>query len=289
MEGIGYVLLAITMPIVIARVISEKSRPLAMGIWGTFIPGGIALSMLASQFFPGQWRPLWWVTCIYALIALAVLLFYVVPSLKRQQHDRPAAAQHDGLYTSVFSRDPLLLAASFMLYSMLFVTLVTFLPTVLSESSRLTVEQATTVSVYIVLCNIAGNLTGGWLIGRGVALKLVLMAAIVGAGLFAGLVFIDVLDLSLRVTSGLLACYLGGMLPAAVFASIATFVAPQKSGLLLGVVFQALACGQVAGPVTLAALVETTGSWQSGVVYFFLLALAGCIVLLRFQSRKKNE
>jgi len=287
-EGIGYVLLAIAIPILITRVINEKLRPVAMGVWGTFIPGGVALSLLVAPLFPNQWRPLWWMTCIYAVVSVTVLLIFVLPFIKRQHSSRQApVAQQSVLYTSVFSRDPLLLAMSFMLYSMFFVTLVTFLPTVLTESSDLTIQTATSLSVFVALCNIVGNLTGGWLIGRGVPLKLVLMVALVGSCLLSSLVFLEALNLWIRITSGLLACFIGGMLPAAVFSSIASFVPAQKSGLLLGVVFQALGCGQVAGPVTLAALVEKSGSWQYGVLYFVCLALLGFVLLLNFQSRKK--
>ena len=287
-EGIGYVLLAIAIPILITRVINEKLRPVAMGVWGTFIPGGVALSLLVAPLFPNQWRPLWWMTCIYAVVSVTALLIFVLPFIKRQRSSRQASvAQQNVLYTSVFSRDPLLLAMSFMLYSMFFVTLVTFLPTVLTESSDLTIQTATSLSVFVALCNIAGNLTGGWLIGKGVPLKLVLMVALVGSCLLSSLVFLEALSLWIRITSGLLACFIGGMLPAAVFSSIASFVPAQKSGLLLGVVFQALGCGQVAGPVTLAALVEKSGSWQYGVLYFVCLALLGFVLLLNFQSRKK--
>ena len=287
-EGIGYVLLAIAIPILITRVINEKLRPVAMGVWGTFIPGGVALSLLVAPLFPNQWRPLRWMTCIYAVVSVAVLLIFILPFIKRQHSSRQApVAQQNVLYTSVFSRDPLLLAMSFMLYSMFFVTLVTFLPTVLTESSDLTIQTATSLSVFVALCNIAGNLTGGWLIGKGVPLKLVLMVALVGSCLLSSLVFLEALNLWVRIASGLLACFIGGMLPAAVFSSIASFVPAQKSGLLLGVVFQALGCGQVAGPVTLAALVEKSGSWQYGVLYFVCLALLGFVLLLNFQSRKK--
>ena len=289
-EGVGYVLLAIATPILIARVINEKSRPVAMGGWGTFLPGGVALSMFIAPLFPDQWRPLWWVTCIYAAVAIVVLLTFVLPYIRRLTRCQPApVTEQSALYTAVFCRDPLLLAASFMFYSMFFVTLVTFLPTVLSESSSLTIKAATSFSVFVVLCNILGNLTGGWLIGRGVSLQLVLRVALVGSCLLASLVFLQVLNVWLRIACGLLACYLGGMLPAAVFSSIARFVPAQKSGLLLGVVFQALGCGQVAGPVTLAALVEKSGSWQTGVLYFLCLAVAGFVVLLNFQSRKELD
>ncbi len=289
-EGTGYILLAISVPILIARVITEKSRPLAMGLWGTFIPGGIALSMLISvvtqHYYTEQWRPLWWFGCGLAVVCVVLLIGYVLPMLRATGNAsaNSSAAAHQPLYQSVFARDPILLAVCFGLYSMFFVTLVTYLPTVLTETSDFSIQSANRVSVFVVLCNILGNLIGGWLIGRGVALKTTLQIALLGAGCFSSLVFIESLAVNTRIACGLLACLTGGLLPASVFASIARFVPAHKSGLLLGVVFQALSAGQVAGPVVLASLVEFNGSWRWGAAYFASLVVTSIIVLAFFQK-----
>lgn len=289
-EGIGYILLAISIPILIAKVISEKSRPLAMGLWGTFIPGGVALSMLLSvivqNYTVEQWRPLWWFACGMSLFCLVLLIFAVLPVLKAVDQEKVTAngtSVAPALHHSVFERDPILLAVCFGLYSMFFVTLVTYLPTVLTETSTLSVQHATRVSVFVVMCNILGNLLGGWLIGRGVRLKSILTFALLGSCLCSSVVFIEQVAVQVRVGCGLLACLTGGMLPASVFASIPRFVPAQKSGLLLGVVFQTLSAGQVAGPVVLASLVEFMGAWWSGAVYFFFVAVVSAIVLWFFQ------
>ena len=291
-EGIGYILLAISIPVLIAKVTSEKSRPMAMGIWGTFIPGGVALSMLVALVVQNgwteQWRPLWWFTCLLAIVCIVLLAIFVLPVLKSIDNtasSATAALSKPVLYSSVFQRDPLLLAVSFMLYSMLFVTLVTYLPTVLVETSDTQLQIATRITVFVVLANIVGNLIGGWLIGRGVRLKTLLTIALIGACLFACVVFLDEFSVLIRTGCGLLACLFGGMLPAAVFASISRFVPVQKAGLLLGVVFQALGTGQVGGPILLAALVEQMDNWRWGTVYFLLLGLVSGIVLYCFQRQ----
>ncbi len=295
-EGIGYILLAISIPILIAKVIGEKSRPLAMGLWGTFIPGGVALSMLASvivqNYYADQWRPLWWIACGIALLCLCVLIIFILPVLKSVDNERATLAappSQPALYQSVFERDPILLAISFALYSMFFVTLVTYLPTVLTETSGLSVQNATRVSVFVVLCNILGNLLGGWLIGRGVRLKVILTFALMGSCLCSSVVFLEQVSVPGRVGCGLLACLSGGMLPASVFASISRFVPARKSGLFLGVVFQALSAGQVAGPVVLASLVERLGSWWWGAVYFISVAVLSGIVLWFFQPGSARQ
>jgi len=294
-EGVGYILLAISILVLIAKITNEKSRPMAMGIWGTFIPGGVALSMLVAlvmqNSWTNQWRPLWWFTCVLASVCLVLLVVFVLPALKATHCSSSSATAVDhkpALHASVFERDPLLLAASFMLYSMFFVSLVTYLPTVLTETSDMQVKTATRLSAFVALFNILGNLLGGWFIGRKVRLKLVLIAALIGASLFSSVVFLDEFHISIRVGCGLFACLFGGMLPASVFASVATFVPPKKAGLLLGVVLQALGTGQVIGPIAMAALVEHMGSWRWGAVYFVFLAIVSAVVLRRFQVRNQK-
>ena len=292
-EGIGYILLAISIPVLIAGVTTEKSRPMAMGIWGTFIPGGVALSMLVALIvqngWADEWRPLWWFTCLLAVVCVVLMAFFVLPVLKSQRlltASTAAAGAKTALYSSVFERDPLLLAVCFMLYSMLFVTLVTYLPTVLVETSDTQLQTATQITVFVVLANIIGNLTGGWLIGNGVQLKTLLTAALTCASLSAAAVFLDELNVSVRTGCGLLACLSGGMLPAAVFASITGFVPAKKAGLLLGVILQALGTGQVAGPVLMAALVTGMDSWRWGTAYFLCLGFVSIIVVRSFQRQK---
>ena len=294
-EGIGYILLAISIPVLIAKVTSEQSRPVAMGIWGTFMPGGVALSMLVALIVQNgwveQWRPLWWFTCLLAVACVALMVLFVLPVLKSIDSSTAtsaAAVSKPALYASVAERDPLLLAVSFMLYSMFFVTLVTYLPSVLAETSDVQLQAATRITVFAALFNIAGNLLGGWLIGTGVRLKTLLTTALIGASLFASAVFLEELSVEIRIVCGLLACLSGGILPASVFASISGFVPVKKAGLLLGVVFQALGTGQVAGPVLLAVLVEQTGNWRWGSVYFICLGFVSAVVLGFFQRQKSK-
>lgn len=292
-EGFGYILLAISMPILIAKVVDARSRPLAMGVWGSFIPGGVALSMVAALIVQNngaeEWRPLWWLTALLAVLCLVLTTLFVVPVLRSVAHRQASTKtmkSEGALYTSVFQRDPVLLAISFLLYSMFFVTLVTYLPTVLVETSAVGLDTATRLSVFVVLFNILGNLLGGWLIGKGVGLKRLLITALIGASLFSSVVFLEGVNVPVRVACGLLACLCGGMLPASVFASVASFVSTKQSGLLLGVIFQALGTGQVAGPVLMAALVEQMNSWRWGAVYYVCLAVVSAVVLSRFQAQK---
>ncbi len=282
-EGVGFVLMAISVPVLITRVVNEKSRPIAMGMWGTFIPGGIALSMLIAPFFENQWRSIWWFSCALMLVCLIGLLVIVVPVLKGIEQSPQTQNPPTPRYPSVLSRDPILLALSFLLYSSFFIALITYLPTLLSETAFMSQRAATITSAAVVVFNAFGNIFSGIMISRGAALKTVLTTALLGATLFAGVVFSDWVYLPIRVLSGMLACFLGGMLPAAVFTSVPSFVSARKSGVLFGLVYQAMGCGQVMGPLLMAAVVEGGGHWRWGTLFYVGLAAIALLVMNVFQ------
>jgi MFS family permease len=60
-EGVGFMMVIIGAPSLIAAVTQEKDRRLALGAWGAFMPGGIALAtwLAPSVMAHAGWRGLW--------------------------------------------------------------------------------------------------------------------------------------------------------------------------------------------------------------------------------------
>ncbi len=286
-EGIGYVSIAIAMPAFVGRVCSDALRPMAMGVWGTFVPGGIAISLLLSPVLlpVGGWRALWVVGSVFALTCLLLLLLVVRPAVQRldggaggQSGDAPSTVA----LGSVFRRNPLLLAGCFAVYSANFTGLTVFLPTLWADAEILAIESAARMAAFVVAMNILGNLTGGWLNSIGVPLRLLLSLALLGSSLFAGLVFALDVPLGVQVLSAIISVFLGGMLPATIFASASVFAqVPAQTGLILGLVFQGAAFGQVFGPVLFGAVVDYFADWQMAALYFIATSIIA-LVLIRF-------
>lgn len=278
-EGIGFVAIAVSMPAFIGSVCDQRNRPLAMGVWGTFVPGGVAISLLVSPvLLPiGGWRSLWWAGSVVAVGGM-ILIFYTL---------KPAAQRISGTTNrempkirSVLTRGPLILTACFAIYSATFVALTTFLPTLWTETGGMALNSATRLSALVVVMNILGNLTGGWLNSRGVAIRQVLLWALVGAGLCACIVYIDELPLAGQLLGAGACVFLGGMLPATLFASVSSYAPSQAhSGLILGLFFQGAGLGQVFGPVLFGATVDYFGSWHAAPV-FFMVAIVIAVLLL---------
>ncbi|MDH3388975.1 MAG: MFS transporter, partial [Gammaproteobacteria bacterium] len=60
-EGFGFILAIVALPSLISGSSNDRSRPLAMGLWGAFMPAGIGASMLITPVLLEWhgWRGLW--------------------------------------------------------------------------------------------------------------------------------------------------------------------------------------------------------------------------------------
>ncbi len=279
LEGFGFVAVAVSMPAFIGRVCGDHIRPMAMGVWGAFIPTGVTVSLLLSPFLlqAGGWRAVWWAGSAAALVMCVVALFTIRPAHRAMS---AASVQARPQITSVFRRQPLLLAACFGLYSCTFVAVTTFLPTFWVESVAMTPGSAARLSAAVVVMNILGNLTGGWLCSRGVALRPLLAIALFGGGLSACLVFYNGLPVAGQVIAACCCTCLSGILPATLFANVAKIApTPAHSGLIVGLFFQGASLGQVFGPALFGGLLDFFGGWNAAPVLFISVMLAAAVLL----------
>jgi MFS family permease len=71
-EGLGFLTVTVAAPTLVVGVVAPQGRGRAMAVWGTFMPVGIALVMLAAPLLTAiGWRGFW-------LVNAAVLLVYAV-------------------------------------------------------------------------------------------------------------------------------------------------------------------------------------------------------------------
>src|SRR5947209_7473754 len=130
-EGIGFLMVVIGAPTLIARLTHPADAKLAFGIWGAYMPAGQTFMILAAPLLlaPFGWRGLW--------IANAVLVagFAVVMARATRRLPPPAARPIVSLWRDI--RDtatapgPLLLAGIFGCYALQYLAVMGFLPTIL--------------------------------------------------------------------------------------------------------------------------------------------------------------
>ena len=286
-EGLGFILAIVALPSLIGRSARDRDRPLAMGLWGAFMPAGIGLSMLITPLLVDWhgWRGLWNDVGLI-LLAWSVLMYLTFHKLP------PASATGSDL--GAFVRNalrlgPLLVVAGFVCYSSLYQSLTAFLPTMLVTGYEVPLARAANLGALVVVGNIIGNVGAGWLIGRGATPWKLLVVSFVMMGICAMLVFTSATPPAFKIVAGFLFSACGGMFPGTAFVLAARFSpSPALMALMAGFMLQGAGLGQTLGPMLVSSVVERAGSWDHAnlVVLGFALIGLSCALLLRRQSQE---
>lgn len=308
-EGVGALAVFVAAPVLIARSVSARDARLAFGVWGCFMPTGMALMVVLTPLFlapPGLgadglgadgwglagWRGLWIANA--AILALFALVLWVgtraaapmlassglAPSGSQPGRARGTALWRD-IRLTIAAPGPVLLALCFATYAGNYLAVLGFLPTFLIEERAFDPGAAAVLTAIAIAVNIFGNLLGGWLLHRG-ARRWVLIAissAIMGAssiGIYSTQVPDEARYLLCLAFSGL-----GGMLPASIFAGAPALApGPDQLGATNGLVVQGSNLGQLLVPPALAALVVASGGWQASPWLIAGLSTIGVVLAL---------
>jgi CP family cyanate transporter-like MFS transporter len=283
-EGLGFILAVVALPSLISRSTTDRSRPLAMGLWGAFMPAGIGLSMLVTPplLELHGWRGLWNDVGFIMLLWCAVLFIAF-----------RSAASKPGIHLSttdfianVLRLGPLLVVAGFVCYSSLYQSLTAFLPTILVTDYSVPLAQAARFGALVVVGNVIGNVSAGWLIGRGFAPWKLLTVSFIAMGLCATLVFATTSDPLLKTIAGFLFSAFGGLFPGTAFVLAARYsIHPSHMALMAGLMLQGAGIGQTIGPMMVSSAVEFSGSWNSANLLVVSFAAIGLVSAWLLRSR----
>jgi len=168
-EGIGYLMVVIAAPSLIALVAGRDSAA-ALALWSTFVPVGIALGTGLSGVAADLvgWRP---ILVVWALAALAIL-----PGTLRL----PAMAEHRQNRLAVPPPAVWALAVGFGFYTTLEVGVLAMLPAYLTEARNFAIGPAGTITGITSAATIAGSYAAARLMRRSAGRPLTL----IGLGLF---------------------------------------------------------------------------------------------------------
>jgi len=268
LAGVGYLLVVVAGPSLMAALAERRHQPVALSLWGTFVPVGIALAGIATASFAyAGWRALFAVDA--ALLAATLLAASRLRS--------PSSHAADQQIPPGSLRAALPLALSFFCFALLFLALAGMLPAYLVERRGLTAAAAGQIVALATALGIAGSFaaaalmhrgaTPGWLIAFGLATSTA--AAIVA--------FRAEFGLSVSIAGFALSFALGGLVPSAAFAAVPRLApTPRAIGPINGLVAQAGSLGSLAGPPVLALWVGIAG-WAWAPVLLVAVATAGAI------------
>ncbi len=269
-EGLGFLLITVAGPTLLGRLVPAADRNAALALWSCFMPAGIALAMLTGPRFD-DWRSLW--------TAAALVTGLIMPAVGWAVPQAPAGAEGSrppARVAEVWRSLPL--AASFLLYSLMFFALFSFLPVLLQQ--RLQVGPATVglLAALASAANIVGNLAAGLLLQR-------LSRAALGGGaaLTMGLcalgIFLPVLDPWAAFALCLLFSAVGGLIPASLLSAVPQQCAtPAQAALAVGLLMQGSNLGQALGPLLVGRAVDSHG-WPAAAAWVAAAALAMVVTL----------
>jgi MFS family permease len=279
-EGVGFVVIVIAGPTLIAAAANRRQQRLAIGMWGTYMGTGMVIVMVLAPALLETlgWRGLWRVNSALTFAFAIVIVFITWGAVLPSDPGPMGRVSLAGLGRTLGRPGPWLLAACFFTYTLQWMGVIAWLPTFLIEEQGRPVLESTLLAALVIAVNVPGNLTGAWLLHRGVPrwLTIAFASGIMGL-LAAGALASDAPD-GLKYVMCLGFSYLGGILPASVLAGAPVHAAgPAFIGLTNGVLVQGANIGSLMGPPMVAALVSAGGDWRAP---SWLLLAAGMLGIL---------
>ena len=280
LEGFGFLLVVLPAPGLMRSLVPPQRLSRVLGLWGTYMPFGAALALLAGPLWIGAfgWRAWWWLLAGVTL-AMAAWLARAVPALPAGAVSAAERSWWLRLRLTLRAPGPWLVASSFAVYAGQWLAVIGFLPSIYL-SAGLSGAMTGVLSALAAAVNMAGNVASGRLQHAGVAPTRLLAIGFVAMGLTAVAAYAEIggqgLPAGLRYLAVLLFSALGGLIPATLFA-LAVRLAPGEGTLstTVGWVQQWSSIGQFAGPPLVAWVAGIAGGWQWTWLATGLCALLG--------------
>lgn len=168
-EGFGFATLTVAAPKLIVAATATGMRRFALGAWGTYMPIGMALSLVIATAFLGSigWRSLWFLHAGLTLLFLAVFAHGTAPRRWQTQPVAGDALDRAGVRATLTRPGPWLFGACFVLFSIQWLALMTWLPTFLIETQGRSLAGAALLTALIVSVTALGAVAGASLMHRG--------------------------------------------------------------------------------------------------------------------------
>ncbi|MET3376996.1 MFS family permease [Variovorax boronicumulans] len=293
-EGIGFLMAVMPGPGLIRALTPAGADKAALGLWGAYMPLGVALALLIGPALIGWggWADWWWTLSLVSAGA-ALWVWLAVP------RDRPRTAGASlqpassgwasRLRETVGARAPWLVALTFAVYSSQWMAVIGFLPAIYADA-KVPAAWSAVLTALAAAMNIVGNLMGGRWLQRGVAPERLLQwgfltMALGGVAAFAQVgQGADALGLSPALRYAAICAFSlgGGMVPATLFLlGVRLAPGPSTVSTTVGLMQQASSLGQFLAPPAVAWLAHRVGGWHWTWTATLACSLAGMAVAAR--------
>ncbi len=260
-ESLGFILAVLPAAALFRRCLPAERLTRWLGAWGTYMPTGMALALLASPWAAAAfgWRGVWWAHAACLVVCLGALRVWV-------ERDDPRAASTARFAPLVRETltvpGPWLLAAAFGVYAGQYLTIVSFLPSAY-QAAGIAMTSAGALTALVAGINLLGNLTAGVLAQRGWPAGRVITIAAVALVIGPWLAFAGEGGFVWRYVLICTVSMVAGVIPGTLF-TLAPRFAPRTGAVsaTVGLMQQGSGLGQVVLPPLVAAVAMSAGGWQ---------------------------
>ena len=261
LEGMAFVMVVVAIPSLLVASASEVDRRFVPALWGIYMPTGMAISLASAQpvLHAHGWRVLWQLDAALLLLLGLGLLLVPAPTLVLRGRAMPRLGP---LVRSVWHPGPVRLALIFAFYTVQYMSVMGFLPTIL-QAQGTSAQAAGLLSALAVMANAAGNLSVGALLARGAQAPHLIAGASVVMMVAAAGIYVHEFAPTLRYLLVVTLSASGGLIPASIFALVPRVAQDRQStATTMGFVVQFSHVGQLAGPPAVAAVAAAAGGFQ---------------------------
>ncbi|WPH15177.1 MFS transporter [Variovorax paradoxus] len=301
LEGIGFLLAVMPGPGLIRALTPPGADKAALGVWGAYMPLGVALALLFGPALIawGGWADWWWtLSAVSAAAALWLWLAVPADALRTGAARGMAGGWPSRLRATVGARAPWMIALTFAVYSAQWMAVIGFLPAIYAGAGVPAGWGAVLTAVAAAM-NIVGNVAGGRWLQRGVAPERLLQAGFLAMALGGFAAFAqagqgaDALGLPpvLRYAAVCVFSLGGGMVPATLFLlGVRLAPGPSTVSTTVGLMQQASSLGQFLAPPAVAWVALRAGGWHWTWTATLACSLAGMALARRLgQIRPSAE
>jgi predicted MFS family arabinose efflux permease len=190
-EGVGFMMVIIGAPSLIAAVTQEKDRRFALGAWGAFMPGGIALAtwLGPSVMAHAGWRGLWaWGAAL--LLVFAVFFEVLTRRAKGLAGGMPKGRSIREILLALTNPGAVCLALIFGCYTLQHLGIMALFPSFFKDRFHLPAQDIGQLDSIAMTSNILGNVAAGFLLQRGLSRSFLMQGALLvmalcGLGIFS--------------------------------------------------------------------------------------------------------
>lgn len=288
LEGCGQLMVIVAAPALLARIAPAARQRVTMTWWASYMPTGFALGVWLSAQWGERfgWRGIWWGgagLCLLALVAVWCTVGEPVAS-------RPARSAVLAQLRTVLTRwSPWLLALAFLVYAGQWMTVFSFLPTLLRDGG-VAPSSIALWSALGVAANLIGTLGSGRLLMRGARRELLIaVAALVMAGA-TWVLFVAEFSWSIKIAAAIVFSAFGGLIPGALFAAVPAYAPrPDLIATTAGLMQQGSSLGQIIVPPLLASAASRGGGWADAWPISASLALIDLLIAAVIFRRDRSR